>query len=202
MNIRILILEDNSALETFLKGIKEYIIVGGFENGDRFAVSPNDLEPGVTITDCGVQNEDGTDRLQMIRKMKPGTAFIMYTVFEEDQNLFDSLQAGANGDLFNNIIFKQLLEVIANTRNGGDPLPPSIGKTVLPTLHIKNNYNLSRREKEVLQYLVKGYSYRMIADAIFVCLSTVQAHVKKIYTKLHVNSGRQAVAIALEEKIV
>jgi DNA-binding NarL/FixJ family response regulator len=129
----------------------------------------------------------------------------MHTVFEDDQRLFDSLCAGANGYLLKNSSFIHLLEAIEEVQQGGAPMSPSIARRVLQSFQkdsVKNRFDLSDREKEVLRFLVKGYSYKMIAAACFISLSTVQAHIKNIYTKLHVNCGREAVVKALSDKIV
>lgn len=206
MHTRILIFEDDNthrlALKSFLNGTKGYKVIGDFGTCERAAEQTNTLDPDVVIMDIGMPKVDGIEGLRMIKEQKPDTAIIMYTVFEDDQHLFDSICAGANGYLLKNGSFAHLPDAIENIKQGGAPLSPTIAKRIMHSFQKKNNYKLSTREKEVLQYLVKGYSYRMIADAIFVSLSTVQAHVKNIYTKLHVNCGRQAVAIALRDKIV
>ena len=207
MHTRILILEDNNALrsslETFLNGIKKYVVVENFENGahDTATPTPTILETTLMISKCR-SSKEGNDAFRGIRKMKAETAFIMYTVFDNDQNQFDFLQAGTKESFLNNIDFEHLLGIIKNTDHKAAPKSPSLDTTCAPSLILRKNYKLSPREKEVLKCLVNGYSYRMIAGAIFVSLSTVQAHVKNIYAKLHVNSGTQAVAIAIREHIV
>jgi len=99
-----------------------------------------------------------------------------------------------------------LLEAIENVLHGGAPLSPSIAKKVLQTFQTNHpgspSYNLSARETEVLKYLVKGFSYKMIASACFISLDTVRGHIRNIYNKLHVNCGREAVAKALHDKII
>ncbi|MFL5809670.1 MAG: response regulator transcription factor, partial [Flavisolibacter sp.] len=99
-----------------------------------------------------------------------------------------------------------LLDAIENVLHGGAPLSPSIAKKVLQSFHPATSgrlqYNLSERETEVLKYLVKGFSYKMIASACFISLDTVRGHIRNIYTKLHVNCGREAIVKALHDKIV
>lgn len=206
MPTRIVLFEDNhdlrSSLNKFLNGAEGYEVIGNFENCEHVADLVNTLEPDVVLMDIGMPKVNGIEGLRIIKEQKPDTAIIMYTVFEDDQRLFDCLCAGANGYLLKNTSFSQLLEAIEDMKHGGAPISPSIAKKILHSFHIKSTYKLSIREKEVLQYLVKGYSYKMIADALFVSLSTVQAHVRNIYTKLHVNCGREAVVIALRDRIV
>lgn len=202
----IVIFEDNNALrhslKTLLNGVEGYEVVGDFEhckNADRIM---DELNPDIVIMDIDMPKVNGIEGLRLIKEKKPDTAIIMHTVFEDDEKLFDSLCAGANGYLLKNTSFVYLLEAIEEVQRGGAPMSPSIAKKVLQSFHSKNKYGLSPREKEVLQYLVKGFSYKMIAGALFISLATVQAHIKNIYTKLHVNCGREAVVIALKDKIV
>ncbi len=152
--------------------------------------------------DIEMPKVNGLEGLRIIKEHKPESDIIMFTVFEDDQRLFDSLCAGANGYMLKNISFAQLLTAIEDVKHGGAPMSPSIAKKILNSFQVKHNYELSPREKAVLHYLVKGYSYKMIADTIFISLSTVQTHIKSIYAKLQVNCGRQAVAIALRDKLV
>lgn len=209
MSARIILFEDNNALryslKTLLSGVEGYAVMGDFDNCERVAEITGELQPDIVIMDIDMPKVNGIEGLRIIKEQKPDTAIIMHTVFEDDQRLFDSLCAGANGYLLKNSSFIHLLEAIEDVQHGGAPMSPSIARKVLQSFQqpfVKNKYDLSPREKEVLQYLVKGYSYKMIAGAIFVSLSTVQAHVKNIYTKLHVNCGREAVVIALRDKIV
>jgi DNA-binding NarL/FixJ family response regulator len=100
-----------------------------------------------------------------------------------------------------------LLEYIAEAQSGGAPMTASVATQVLKMFSSMNNekgedYNLSDREKQVLQLLVDGYSYKMIAAEMFIAIDTVRSHIKKIYEKLHVNSKSEAVAKAFKDKIV
>jgi DNA-binding NarL/FixJ family response regulator len=209
MPTRILLFEDNSALrlslKTLLEGVEGYEVVGDFENCENVSFIINDLQPDVVIMDIDMPKVNGIEGLSIIKEQRPETAIIMHTVFEDDQRLFDSLCAGANGYLLKNSSFIHLLEAIEEVQRGGAPMSPSIARRVLQSFQkdsVKNRFDLSDREKEVLRFLVKGYSYKMIAAACFISLSTVQAHIKNIYTKLHVNCGREAVVKALSDKIV
>lgn len=206
MPVRIIIFEDNTllrnSLKTLLNGVEDYEVVGDFENCKSAREIITELYPDVVIMDIDMPEVNGIEGLCIIKEQRPETAIIMHTVFEDDQRLFDSLCAGANGYLLKNSSFVHLLEAIEDVMHGGAPMSPPIARKVLRSFHSGNKYNLSAREREVLQYLVKGYSYKMIASAIFVTISTVQAHIRNIYTKLHVNCGREAVVIALRDKIV
>jgi DNA-binding NarL/FixJ family response regulator len=148
---------------------------------------------------------DGIAGLRIIKEKQPQTYIIMHTVFEDDERLFQCLCAGANGYILKNTSFVNLLEAIDNVLHGGAPLSPSIARKVLQSFQstpaARLQYNLSERETEVLKYLVKGFSYKMIASACFISLDTVRGHIRNIYAKLHVNCGREAVAKALHDRI-
>ncbi len=203
---RIAIFDDNPALRNSLKvllsGTDEYTVVGDFENCENAAEIVNRLVPDIIIMDIDMPKVNGIEGLRIIKESRPETIIIMFTVFEDDKRLFDSLCAGANGYLLKTTSYLQLLKALNEAIHGGAPLSPSIARKVLLSFRPKNKYELSAREQDVLHLLVKGYSYKMIAEALFISLSTVQAHIKNIYTKLHVNCGREAVVIALRDKIV
>jgi DNA-binding NarL/FixJ family response regulator len=209
MSIRIILFDDDeklrASMKILLKGVEGYEVAGDFGNCENADKIVDELEADVVIMDIDMPKINGIEGLQLIKKTKPELGIIMHTVFEDDQRLFDSLCAGASGYLLKNSSFIQLLEAIEDVQNGGAPMSPSIAKKVLQSFQRplnKNKYGLSKKELEVLQHLVKGFSYKMISAACFISLSTVQAHIKNIYTKLHVNCGREAVVLALRDKIV
>lgn len=210
MPVRIVIFEDNGRLRQSLKillnGVKDYTVCGDYENCANAATVVDEHLPDVIIMDIDMPGVDGIAGLRIIKERRPETYIIMHTVLEDDDRLFQCLCSGANGYILKNTSFVSLLEAIDNVLHGGAPLSPSIAKKVLksfqvtPAGHIR--YNLSEREIEVLKYLVKGYSYKMIAGACYISVDTVRGHIRNIYTKLHVNCGREAVAKALHDKIV
>ena len=146
----------------------------------------------------------GIEGVAMIKEANPLTAVIMYTVFEDDEKLFKCLCAGANGYLLKKTPPSKLFDAIQEVLNGGAPMSPAIAKKVLNTFQQKQNnkYNLTPRETEVLQLLNKGYTIKMIAAQLDIAFDTARSHLKNIYQKLHVNCGKEAIAKALNEKIV
>jgi DNA-binding NarL/FixJ family response regulator len=209
MPTRIVIFEDNQRLRQSLKilldGVEGYSVCGDYENCNRALAVVEELEPDVIIMDIDMPMTDGIQGLQVIKEHRPQTFIIMHTVLEDEERLFQCLCLGANGYILKNTSFVNLLEAIDNVLHGGAPLSPSIAKKVLesfrqnPPAHAQ--YHLSDRETQVIKYLVKGYSYKMIANACFISLDTVRGHIRNIYVKLHVNCGREAVAKALRDKI-
>src|SRR5215469_3236696 len=165
---RIVIFEDNSRLRLSLKvlldGVSGYSVCGDYENCDR-AVEVMDVHrPEVVIMDIDMPGVDGIEGLRLIKEQYPDTYIIMNTVLEDEERLFRCLCSGANGYILKNTSFVHLLEAIENVLHGGAPLSPTIARKVLESFQHSYagslKYHLSDREKEVLGYLVKGYSYK------------------------------------------
>jgi DNA-binding NarL/FixJ family response regulator len=210
MAVRIVIFEDNQRLRQSLKAllstVEGYIVSGDFENCADAAAIVDEHQPDVVIMDIDMPGVDGIAGLRIIKERRPQTYIIMHTVLEDEDRLFQCLCSGANGYILKNTSFVSLLEGIDNVLNGGAPLSPVIARKVLQSFQVapvaRLQYDLSGRETEVLKLLVRGYSYKMIATACHISIDTVRGHIRNIYTKLHVNCGREAVAKALHDKIV
>jgi len=210
MSTRIIIFEDNTRLRQSLKillnGVEGYTVCGDYENCLQAEEIVDKNEPDVVIMDIDMPEADGIAGLRIIKEKRPQTYIIMHTVMEDEERLFQCLCSGANGYILKNTSFVNLLEAIDNVLHGGAPLSPTIAKKILQSFQsvpsTRLQYNLSEREVEVLKYLVKGYSYKMIASACHISVDTVRGHIRNIYTKLHVNCGREAVAKALRDKII
>ncbi len=210
MQKRIVIFEDNErlrkSLRILLDGVEAYTVAGDYENCEGAAGIIDNLKPDVVIMDIDMPGVDGIEGLRIIKEKRPGTFIIMHTVLEDEERLFQCLCYGANGYILKNSSFVMLVDAINNVLNGGAPLSPPIAKKVLqsfqqlPSKGLK--YDLTAREIEVLTWLVKGYSYKMIASSCTISIDTVRAHIRNIYAKLHVNCGREAVTIALRDRIV
>ena len=141
----------------------------------------------------------------MVKEANPTTAVIMYTVFEDDEKLFNCLCNGANGYLLKKTPPSRLIEAIQEVMEGGAPMSPSIARRVLNSFQdskSNNRYDLSQREMQVLQLLINGHSAKIIADHLDISFHTARSHLKNIYTKLHVNCGKEAIAKALGEHII
>lgn len=194
------------SLSDFLVQIPGYELAGQYSNCDQVSDIIKNKMPDVVIMDINMPGVDGYEGLRIIKEIKPEIQIVMHTVFEDDELLFKCLCAGANGYILKNTSFDQLHDAIENTLQGGATLSPSIARKVLESFRspgsVNQKYHLSEREKEVLRYLVRGYGYKMIAAACHISIDTVRGHIRNIYAKLHVNCGREAVAIALKDKIV
>jgi len=210
MAVSIVIFEDNTrlreSLTILLDGVEGYTVCGSYENCEQAAAVIGRHRPDIVIMDIGMPGVDGIEGLRIIKEKYPDTCIIIHTVLEDEDRLFQCLCGGANGYILKNTSFVHLLDAIENVLHGGAPLSPTIAKKVLHSFQQvapgRLQYHLTDREKEVLSQLVKGFSYKMIASNCHISVDTVRGHIRNIYSKLHVNCGREAVAKALRDRIV
>ena len=208
MPARITIFEDNDALReslvVLLKNTGEYEVTGDYNHCMDASNIARVYKPDVVLMDIDMPGSSGIEGVRLVKEARPETSVIMYTVFEDDEKLFQCLCAGANGYLLKKTSPALLFDAIQEVLNGGAPMSPSIAKKVLSSFQKgkSNKYHLSERETEVLQHLIKGYSAKMIAAELAISFDTARFHLKNIYRKLHVNCGKEAIAKALSEHIV
>jgi DNA-binding NarL/FixJ family response regulator len=208
MDIRIAIFEDNDKLRESLAYLisctKGYEVTGNYSNCNEAASIVKNTEPDVVLMDIDMPGYDGIKGVTIIKETRPETSVIMYTVFEDDEKLFQCLCAGANGYLLKKTAPAKLIDAIQEVLEGGAPMSPAIAKKVLNSFqrNRSNDYQLTPREQEVLQLLNKGYSTKMIAAELQIAFDTANSHLKNIYHKLHVNCGKEAIAKAIKERIV
>ena len=211
MATSLVIYEDNARLrqsmELLLSDDSGFKVIGAFPDCSKVLKQMEELLPELVVMDIDMPGVNGIEGLKLIRKVNTDVKILMLTVFDDNKNVFESLKAGANGYVLKKTPPARLLEYISEAASGGAPMTSSIAAQVLKMFSdIKDpvyaNYNLSEREKQVLQFLVNGYSYKMIAAEMFIAIDTVRSHIKKIYEKLHVNSKSEAVAKAFKDKIV
>ena len=185
----------------------DYEVLGDYNNCTDAVNITRVYNPDVVLMDIDMPGESGIKGVRMVKETRPQTAVIMYTVFEDDEKLFQCLCAGANGYLLKKTPPEKIFESIREVMDGGAPMSPSIAKKVISSFqsvkaHSQNNqYNLTERELDVLQLLTKGHSTKAIADKLNIAFNTVRAHLNNIYVKLHVNCGKEAIAKILQERI-
>lgn len=212
MQTKVIIYEDNQvfrdSLVRLIDANSSYTIVGAFPNCANIEDEIALLNPRVVLMDIQMPGVNGLKGLEIIRRKSADIKVIMLTVFEDNQHIFDAICFGANGYLLKHSSPTQLFNAIEDVMHGGAPMTPSIASRVLVLLSGRravvpeNEYHLTPREREILESLVEGNSYKMIAAELMISVETVKSHIKKVYEKLQVNSQAEAVSKAMKEKIV
>lgn len=205
----IIIFEDDDQLRNslfvLLGNSNDYTLVGNYAHAMDAASIIRIYKPDVVIMDINMPGKTGIQAVAEIKEARPQTLIIMYTMFENDESLFSSLCAGANGYILKKTSPFKLFEAITEVMEGGAPMSPTIARRVLQTFEVKSTrqlYHLTAREKEILHLLIKGYSIKAIAAELKISFDTARTHLKNIYPKLHVNCGKEAIAKVLRERII
>ena len=215
MSVRIAIFDDNKnireSISMLLSTEPSFEVVGSFSHALDCVDEVKECRPDVVLMDIEMPGISGIEAVKAIKIQFPQVQVLMQTVFEDDDRVFDSICAGANGYVLKNDLTTKLIEFINDLQYGGSPMSLSIARKVLIKMqqiqeHVKPgvapDYHLTNREKEVLACIVEGLAYKMIADKLSISYETVRSHVKKIYEKLHVASLTEAVGKAMRERIV
>ena len=181
--------------------------VGAFANAEDFLDKFPVLKPEVVLMDIGLPGISGIEATGIVKEKYPATEIIILSVFEDDDNVFRAICAGASGYVTKPVMPQRLLEAVGEASAGGTPMSPHIARRVLNLFkrHLPPpaaEYDLTAREKEVLGVLVNGGTFQDIADELVVSVFTVRAHIRNIYEKLHVHSKSEAVAKALLERLI
>ena len=209
--IRVLIYEDNpqlrEGLTMLIDGSDGFNVMASYKNCNNIIPELEAWKPDVILMDIDMPGVNGIEGLKKVREQNQEVKVLMLTVFDDNKNVFEALKNGANGYLLKKTPPAKLLEYIGDVASGGAPMTSSVATQVLKMFselpqQANNEYNLSDREKQVLQLLVNGYSYKMIANDMYIAIDTVRSHIKKIYEKLQVNSKSEAVAKAFKDKLI
>jgi DNA-binding NarL/FixJ family response regulator len=181
--------------------------VGTFSDCTNFESKLNS-NPDVILMDIRMPVMDGITATTKIKQLYPGIKVIMQTVFDDDEKIFLSLKAGAEGYILKSTTGEKIIQCIEDVFNGGAVMTPSIALRVAKFFNSEETSQkqlsqvLTAREKEVLTLLTEGLSYKMVASRLEITYNTVNAHIKKIYEKLSVNSLGEAISMAIKNRIV
>lgn len=209
--IKVALFEDNvllrNSMTTFLHATEGIDCVGSWENGEQVAKIMEHYRPDVVLMDINMPVVDGLESLKIITNKFPDILVIMLTIFDDDVHVFNSICFGAKGYLLKKTPPDKIIEAIHDTVAGGSPLSAGIARNILLSFSLherpKNqDYQLTARERDILNSLVSGNSYKMIGADLGISINTVRQYIRRIYEKLQVHSMNEAVAKAIREKIV
>jgi DNA-binding NarL/FixJ family response regulator len=206
--IKVAIVEDNNTLRRSLCNL-----IGQAEGMHCVASLSNLLNvvsefrkvfPDIVLMDIGLPNISGIEGVRTVKENFENIQVLMFTVFEDDEKIFEAIKAGASGYLLKKSSPDEIVEAIRSLYYGGAPMSANIARKVIesfqhPPIHPKEDFQLTTRETEILHSLVEGMSYKKLAEKYFISISTVRTHIRHIYEKLHVNSKSQAVAKILKK---
>ena len=201
--ISVCIVEDNKdirqALEQIVSMSEGYFMAGSFPDAESALAGLPALQPDIVLMDINLGGMSGIEVVRILKPRFPDMLFMMCTVYEEDEQIFEALAAGANGYILKKTAPAKLLESIRELHEGGAPMSSQIARKVVaafnraPKAPLAKLDSLSNRESEILVLLAKGLLYKEIASQLNIAQETVRKHVYHIYEKLHVNNRVEAV---------
>jgi DNA-binding NarL/FixJ family response regulator len=194
------------SLEKLLYFSRDFLLLGSFSDPSRVEEQVKELQPDVVLMDIDMPHTDGIEAVRIIRRFNTKVAVIMLTVFDDNRHVLDAICAGASGYLLKKHLSDRLSDAIHEVLTGGAPMSPGIARLVIESMQqqpvLENKYQLTPREKDILQSLSRGNSFKLIAADLSISIDTVRTHIKRIYEKLQVHSQIEAVSKAVNEKII
>ncbi len=210
--ITLVLFEDNRSLRQsltrYFDSTDDVWLAGAYENANEAVAKIRKYRPDVVLMDIQMPGLSGIEAMVQIKTAYPDTKVLIHTVFEDEHRIFSAICGGASGYVLKSPDPDDLLQAIQDVYAGGAHMSPAIAAKALRMF--QNQFvttqptyvELTDREREILTCMVKGMSYKMIADACCISFHTVHYHIKHIYEKLHVNSAPEAVVKAIEQKLV
>ena len=203
MQIKVAIVDDDEGIRTSLAALirraPNFKLAGDYANAESALKEIPRHPPDVVLMDINLPGMKGVECVQQLKAVLPGVQFLMLTVYEDSDSLFNSLKAGASGYLLKRTASARLLEAIRDVHSGGSPMTPQLARRVVQFFNRPAEgapsplSGLTPGEKEFLNQLSNGYAYKEIADRMNISIDTVRSYVRTVYEKLHVHSRTEAV---------
>jgi len=199
--IKVAIVEDldevREALANFINFDADLRVISAFANGEDAVLALPKNPPDIAIIDINLPGISGIECIEAVKEKCPGTQFMMFTVYENDDKVFDALKAGASGYLLKKTPPASIIESLKDLYQGGSPMSSNIARKLVNNYQGReknaNTLLLSPRENEIVALLAKGLLYKEIADHLNIVTGTVRQHIHKIYEKLHVQNRTEAI---------
>jgi len=201
-SITVSIVEDldelRDALQRLISQSDRFSFAESYTNAEQAEKKIPLHPPDIVIMDINLPGMNGIECIKRIKDKCPGTQFMMFTIYEDDEKVFEALKAGAHGYLLKKTPKEKLLEGLEELYLGGSPMTTNIARKVIEAFEKKNQApeelnTLTKKEKQVLDLLAKGYLYKEIADQLHITRDTVKQHIHHIYEKLHVQNRTEAI---------
>jgi DNA-binding NarL/FixJ family response regulator len=202
MPIKVALVEDDegirSSLTTLIRRTPALRLAGEYPDAETALKEIPRRPPNVVLMDINLPGMNGVECVRSLKASLPQVQFLMLTVYEDSDSLFNSLKAGASGYLLKRTASARLLEAIRDVHAGGSPMTPQLARRVVqffsrPPQETPPATRLTAGEREFLDQLAKGYAYKEIADRMKISIDTVRSYVRTVYEKLHVHSRTEAV---------
>jgi len=202
--IAVAIVEDDvparEILAGWIRNTEGFSCVGEFDDAETALVKLPPAKPSVVLFDINLPGMNGIECVRKLKPRLPDTQFVMVTVYEDANHIFNALSAGASGYLLKQMRRQELMDALKDVHAGGSPMSSQIARKVVQSFRrteseTDGTNDLSPREREVIELLARGYLYKEIAEKLAISVPTVNTYIRRIYEKLHVRSRAQAVAI-------
>jgi len=209
MSITLAIVEDldevREGLKQFISLNPEFKVLDTYKTAEEALFEIPRCNPDIVIMDISLPGISGIDCIRELKNKVLKTQFMMFTVYENDEKVFEALKAGASGYLLKNTGLVQMIESLKELHTGGSPMSANIARKLVKLFYEQEKAApkleaLSQRENEILQLLAKGLLYKEIADQLSISTSTVRQHIHKIYEKMHVQNRTEAINKAFGKK--
>src|SRR5580698_3945089 len=204
VSISVAIVEDDvparEILAGWIRNAEGFRCAGEFDDAETALAKLPHEKPSVVLFDINLPGMNGIECVRRLKPRLPDTQFLMVTVYEDANHIFNALSAGASGYLLKQMRRSELLDALKDVHAGGSPMSSQIARKVVQSFRRNETENngetveLSPREREVLELLARGYLYKEIAEMLKISVQTVNTYIRRVYEKLHVRSRAQAVA--------
>lgn len=199
--ITIALVEDNPQIQELLQATiateEEYCCVAVFSNGQSALEGIPDLLPDVVLMDIGLPDISGIECVRRLKPLCPGTEFMMCTIYDEDEKVWQALEYGASSYILKRSKPDFLLDAVREVHSGGSPMSPDIARKLVRRFQHETDkqhqYNITPREKEILELLSRGLLYKEVAENLGISINTLKRHIYNIYEKLHVDNKVEAI---------
>jgi RNA polymerase sigma factor (sigma-70 family) len=206
--IKVCLVEDSKEVREGMISLlaldRRFEVLASYTNAESALEYLPDWNADIVIMDINLPGMSGIDCIRKVKRQCPKSQFIMFTIYENDEKVFEALEAGANGYLLKKTPLLKITDSLIELHEGGAPMSTQIARKVIERMHTNESENkiniLSSRENEILQLLSKGLLYKEISDQLNISTGTVRQHIHRIYEKLHVQNRTEAINKAFGNK--